>query len=145
MNATANMVPDRMAGATLVRRQAWRFGDWPLRTKLLATMIPLAVVPLLLSSLLSLTAASEALTRSVEQNARVTASALQQQIEQGTGRVAQDTLLAANLAETLVYGTKPTSRMSFLTTLNGVLASATIDAYDPSGVWVAGTGGMPPA
>jgi methyl-accepting chemotaxis protein len=145
MNATANVVPDRMAGTALVRRQAWRFGDWPLRTKLLAAMIPLAVVPLLLSSLLSLTAATEALTRSVEQNARVTASTLQQQIEQGTGRVAQDTLLAANLAESLVYGTQPTSRLSFLTTLNGVSGYSTIDAYDPSGVWVAGTVGMPPA
>src|SRR5579883_3152787 len=95
------------------------FADWPLRTKLLATILPLAVVPLLLLTLLSLTTTSQALTSSVEQNTSATTSTLQQQLEQGTARVAQDAQLAADLAETAVFGTQPTSRAIFLTTLNG--------------------------
>ncbi len=121
------------------------FADWPLRTKLLATILPLAVVPLLLLTLLSLTTTSQALTSSVEQNTSATTSTLQQQLEQGTARVAQDAQLAADLAETAVFGTQPTSRAIFLTTLNGVWGYAAIDAYDPSGAWVAGTTGTPPA
>src|SRR4051794_1506844 len=78
------------------------FADWPLRTKLLATILPLAVFPLLLLTLLGVKSTSDALTANVEQNARASATTLQQQLEQGTNRVAQDALLGANLAETAV-------------------------------------------
>src|SRR5437764_11922025 len=127
MRAMAKTTPDRTERNPATRGPSGRFSNGSLRTKLLATMIPVAVVPLLLSSLLSLTTASDALTRSVEQNARATVSTLQQQFEHGTARVAQDVLLTANLAETALFGTQPTSRMSFLTSLNRVWGYATID------------------
>jgi methyl-accepting chemotaxis protein len=119
------------------------FADWPLRTKLLATILPLAVIPLLLLTLIGVSTISDALTSSVEQNARASATTLQQQLDQGTARVAQDALLAASLAETAVFGTQPTSRTVFLNSLNGVWGYAAIEAYDPTGAWVAGTRGAP--
>ncbi len=143
MRVTADPTTDTLEPAPAGHRRG--FADWPLRTKLLATILPLAVVPLLLLTLITLTTTSDALTSSVEQNARASAATLQQQLDQGTARVAQDVLVAANLAETAVFGTQPTSRALFLTTLNGVWNYATIDAYDPSGAWVAGTRGSPPA
>src|SRR4051812_45035706 len=86
------------------------FADWPLRTKLLATILPLALVPLLILTLLTLSNTSDALTSTVEQNARASAATIQEQLEQGTARVAQDAVLTANLAETAVFGTQPSSR-----------------------------------
>ena len=50
------------------------FADWPLRTKLLVTMLPLAVLPLLLLTFLGVRSTSEALTANVEQNARTSAT-----------------------------------------------------------------------
>ena len=106
-------------------------------------MVPLAVLPLLILTLLGVRSTSDALTANVEQNARTSATTLQQQLEQGTNRVAQDALLGANLAETAVFGTQPTSRAAFLNTLNSVWGYAAIEAYDPDGRLGRGYRGAP--
>jgi methyl-accepting chemotaxis protein len=112
------------------------FADWPLRAKILATVLPLVIVPLAILGLLLNTTST--LTANVEESAASRAAALQRQLANATAKVAQEVQIVVNSADAVIYGT-PSGRNAFLARLNGVWQYTRIDAYDASGTWVGGT------
>src|SRR5947208_1942068 len=75
------------------RRERRLFANWALPTQLLVAMIGLAVLPLVLVALTGLRIATDALTDEATGEVRDTTTNLKTQIEDATGKVAQDLLV----------------------------------------------------
>src|SRR5262245_60952804 len=134
--------PDGAVSAPAAGSEQWRFSNWPLRTKLLATILPLALLPLI--TLWLLNNATDALRGDIEESSQSEATALKRQLENTTAKIAQEELIVAGSAEAVVFGT-PSGRNAFLVRLNSVWGYPRIDAFDPSGAWVGGTTETGPA
>src|SRR5712692_773743 len=142
MRATPSTPTDGAVTPPAAGRERWRFADWPLRTKLLATILPLALLPLI--TLLLLGNTTETLTAEVKEKSQSEASALKRQLENTTAKIAQEVLIVAGSADAVVFGT-PSGRNAFLVRLNSEWGYPRIDAFDPSGSWVGGTTETGPA